>query len=1224
MKTKLFSKKKVVSWALAAATPLTFVAPAFMSKTFYASAADASTQNIVTTVEAPTAGATLKFTGYTANYKTSEAILIGDKKGYLLPKPDQNITPVVKKTNGKLLSGAVFTSGENYYLDASIATAGSYVVTYSVTSGEVTTSKSFDITITDAYTASVTLNTNSKYILPNIAILGETIKIGIPSATFDGDSIGDLTADNIKLRDGKGNDVELIRGKNGEDDADFFYYQFAQDDKDAVGTYTISYEGNLTVDGIDYKLTPVKQTFTVAEKRDATTLSYSTGSMSISSIDLKVGKESTLPKPTVVNKAGETVSNVYTEITVTDVNALADDPEKTIVVSDFKFMPTKASTYTFDYKTVDFAGNEVSINLGRLEANYSANETIKLYVTDDYSVAAEDVEDIDIAELVDQKSRVPTKLFKRVADDTLTIKLPALFAVSDGKVSSFEKLTLSRTIEDLNNADKEAVDVESESVKINNEAEFEINFADWTKNDDNEYRFKINYTAAFMDVDGDNTSKTESFTFVVKEVAGEITAPTVTVTPPELPSSVRVGKEISFGSPTVSDILDGVTVDSNPTIAVSYYFGSDDSTAKTLNKNSSGKYVIDTTGATDSIVTVKFDVWDDYTYQTGGTAKSASQTVALEAVESDTNAPTITTEATTRESGVITLTNVVATDKDKDNNDSVVSVTAYVTNSKGDVIDTIYETSTTAVKAAINDRTYTPAAADTYTVTYVAVDASNNYTVYAESFEVHITTGYNVFIDQISAQEYGATIDLLSKIHLSDSTTNKSVASLEKANVFFTNTDFSGDNEASDIAAFRSANGIGDSGEYAIIYVGGNGARFDAANATYGELVALEGEVNIRAWAVKDNIVSAGSNLVSFTTSDSTSPTFSIDNENFADSHYDWNDTTQKASFDLPWFDSLNDAGVGVDENTMKVTWSFENSSSTNTITYQQYLDAQISVGDKVTQNTKFEKSVSTAVGALEVVESGATDGQINKVDVTGISVNVGDYVIKYFTYSKAADGAITVTADNIDGISANRENNPLHITVNKQGKITVKYSVSDKAGNTKESASYIIHIGDTVAPVIDASSLDTATTAPTTAKDGAKITIDLDKIAISKDEIDVSSDNFSITVKKDGSEVSYTKAEGTNMIEVDASEAGEYVFTFQATDAAGNKSATATKTVNVESVKPKTSSSTTVLGTILIVIALIILGLAIFFFAKPSKSNAKPAAPKVNKPKSDEDKKAE
>ena len=113
------------------------------------------------------------------------------------------------------------------------------------------------------------------------------------------------------------------------------------------------------------------------------------------------------------------------------------------------------------------------------------------------------------------------------------------------------------------------------------------------------------------------------------------------------------------------------------------------------------------------------------------------------------------------------------------------------------------------------------------------------------------------------------------------------------------------------------------------------------------------------------------------------------------------------------------------------------------------------------------------------------------------------------------------------------------------------------------------------------------------------------------------------ITVKKDGSDVSYTKAEGTNIIEVDASEAGEYVFTFQATDAAGNKSATATKTVTVESVKPKTSSSTTVLGTILIVVALIVLGLAIFFLAKPTKSKAKPAAPKVEKAKED-DKKAE
>ena len=1221
-----------MSWALAVATPLTFVAPALMSKTFHAGVVDASTQNVVTDVKAPTQGSTLSFTGYKAKYTTAEAVEVSSKKGYKLPKSEQNITPIVKKSNGTILSDAVFTSGGESYLDASIVSAGSYVVTYSITNDNgVTTSKSFDITITDAYRANVVIDANTKYVLPSVAVLGETVKIGIPTATFEGDEIGSLTAENIKLRDGKGNNLELTRGKNGEEDADYFYYEISATDKEAVGSYTISYEGSVTgEDDTVYKLIPVKQNFTVAEKRDEAKLSYSTGSMSLSGLNLKVGKETTLPKPTVVNQAGETVDHTYTEITITNVNTKAKE-----VVTDFSFMPRDAGTYTFDYKTVDFAGNEVSISLGRAQVNYSASETIKLYVTDEYST--DDVENIDVDELVDEKSRIPTKMFKRTTTDTMTIKLPALLALSDGKLSSYSKLELSRTIEDLNNADSDAVPIESEEIKANEEATYTIDFTKWTNNS-GEYKFKINYTATFKDaegniVDGDNTSKTESYTFVVQEVESVVTAPTVTITPPELPSSVRVGNEISFGSPSVTDSLDGVTVDSNPTIQVSYAFG--DGTAQVLNKNSSGKYVIDTTGATSDNVTIKFAVWDDYRYQNGESPVEESRTVTLESISSDSAAPEIESKTTTRQDGVITLTDVVATD-----NEGEVSVTAYVTNSKGEVVDTIYETSTTTAKAEIKSRTYTPAKADIYTVTYVAVDASNNFTVYAESFEVGITSGYSVFVDQISATEYGETIDLLSKIHLSDSASTSSAASLEKSHIFFVDKDYSGDTEEADLNQFCVDNDLAE-GTYVLIYVKGNGAIKDVANATYGQLVAKQGDVSIRAWAIKaieeqdgDNtvikyITSVGSNPVSFTTSDSKAPELTIDNENFGDSHFDWNDISSKAVFDLPWFDSLIDEGVGVDPTTMKITWSFENSSSTNTITYKQYVDALVAVGDYVTKNTKYEKCSSTTEDALEVVESNATDGQINKADVTGISVEVGNYVKQYFTYSKVestAIGAIEVTTGNFDEIAANRENNPLHITVNKQGKITVKYSVSDKAGNTKTSASYIIHIGDTVAPVIDTSTLDTATTAPTIAKDGAKITIDLSKIGVSKDEIDITnSDEFSVTVKKDGTEVEYTKAEGTNIIEVDASKAGEYVFTFQAIDAAGNKSATATKTVAVDSPKAKTTSSTTVWGTILIVAALIVLGLAIFFFAKPTKNKAKPAAPKLDKDKSkDDDKKAE
>jgi len=236
-----------------------------------------------------------------------------------------------------------------------------------------------------------------------------------------------------------------------------------------------------------------------------------------------------------------------------------------------------------------------------------------------------------------------------------------------------------------------------------------------------------------------------------------------------------------------------------------------------------------------------------------------------------------------------------------------------------------------------------------------------------------------------------------------------------------------------------------------------------------------------------------------------------------------------------------------------------------------------------------------------------------------GVGVDLSTAKVVWSYQSDSTSHTITYA----DYQARTADNNPLTITFTKQGKVDVNYSVADKQGNVYNSSTYTIHIGDTDAPVIDSESLDKAITVPSTAKDGGKIVIDLKKIVISED-IDPTSDSLSITIKKDGTEITdYNKITETNVIEVDASEAGEYVISFTATDEAKNKSDAVSKSYTVESPKSTTTNSTTIWGTVLIVVALIILALVIFFFTKSTKTKSKPVELKTDK-KKDDNKKSE
>ena len=190
-----------------------------------------------------------------------------------------------------------------------------------------------------------------------------------------------------------------------------------------------------------------------------------------------------------------------------------------------------------------------------------------------------------------------------------------------------------------------------------------------------------------------------------------------------------------------------------------------------------------------------------------------------------------------------------------------------------------------------------------------------------------------------------------------------------------------------------------------------------------------------------------------------------------------------------------------------------------------------------------------------------------------------------------------------------------LTFTATKQGKVNAVYSVSDNTGNVSERT-FVLNIGDVTPPEIILE--DDAVTAPEKAVKDGTLVIDLSKIDIEETESSLDADDLTIVITRDGENIEYEVKDNT--ITIDASIAGKYVVTFDVKDAAHNQAQQVVKTFTVASAASNTgASSSTVWGTVLIVVSLIVLGLVIFFFVKPSKTSKPTTSLKVNK---DDDKK--
>ena len=204
-------------------------------------------------------------------------------------------------------------------------------------------------------------------------------------------------------------------------------------------------------------------------------------------------------------------------------------------------------------------------------------------------------------------------------------------------------------------------------------------------------------------------------------------------------------------------------------------------------------------------------------------------------------------------------------------------------------------------------------------------------------------------------------------------------------------------------------------------------------------------------------------------------------------------------------------------------------------------------------------------------------------------------------TYQSDSEEIWSVTKSVEDEI----DDTELTFEATKNGRINVVYTVSDFANN-EATTTLVYYVGDCVAPVVSLGDQDLTKTITT----GGKFSLDLSQVkatdAGQEYEYGDGDMSFSIKLTQDGSDITSKAVTEDKIWSVSDLEAGTYVLTVTATDKAGNVSYAESKTFKVESKSSGKVTSTTVWGTILIILALVILAGVIFFFVRPTKGKVK------------------
>lgn len=189
---------------------------------------------------------------------------------------------------------------------------------------------------------------------------------------------------------------------------------------------------------------------------------------------------------------------------------------------------------------------------------------------------------------------------------------------------------------------------------------------------------------------------------------------------------------------------------------------------------------------------------------------------------------------------------------------------------------------------------------------------------------------------------------------------------------------------------------------------------------------------------------------------------------------------------------------------------------------------------------------------------------------------------------------------------------NTLKFKAESQGTYTIKYTATDKAGNTTTETKEL-RLGDCEAPELTWDNEEEDI--PTTATLNDKLTIDLGKITLTDNETDATylSDKLTVSlIDPNGSTVSGGTSNSRTNPYWNITSTGTYTLKFVVKDEAGNSETYSYKVeVPTEDVEDETISP--VVGTILVVVAVVVLAGVVVYFVVSSKKKT-PASRKNSK----------
>ncbi|MDR0850546.1 MAG: hypothetical protein LBN07_03620 [Christensenellaceae bacterium] len=263
-----------------------------------------------------------------------------------------------------------------------------------------------------------------------------------------------------------------------------------------------------------------------------------------------------LPLASAFNKndANATI-NVHTLITVQHrVDASTLSAPLPILKDDdgYYFIPEQNGEYKITYKVRDFYGNEAEVEPFSIE-NVRDTMAPKLFVVEDYSaeLTADPTTIADTINRADAKWMVPTTYGLNM----IQISFPAIYG--EDTVVPFENLTFTRritsTVAGFTEIDLQDAIYHSAGADTAQKRAAEL--ATITIGPGGKITVAGDYTVTYRVSDGNGYSASWTFTFSIKDVLVDSVGPTVTY-PVDLPTLIEDGKTYRFTKPTVTDNYD--------------------------------------------------------------------------------------------------------------------------------------------------------------------------------------------------------------------------------------------------------------------------------------------------------------------------------------------------------------------------------------------------------------------------------------------------------------------------------------------------------------------------------------------------------------------------------------------------------------------------------------------------------------------------------------------